>query len=426
VAGLAPGADHVQRLSCAAPYNGTPGAYAATATVTRYGDLVDPDTSNNTATAPLQVNGPDLVVSSLSAPATAATMRGMPVTFTVSNVGAGGAPAGKVGFILVASTTTPAAAALLGNVDVPAIPPGGVVPVTATLIIPGNTVPGTYLVRATADWTGTARETNEANNVAHSQPVAVAGPDLALAGYSLPAFATQGQTVTVSLTIANQGLGDASRGFPMHLVLTRDGSACTPTIWCDESDDDWWFGGPGVTQALVAGQQVTIEFPLTVPADFIPVTWNVIAAIDGGTSRSDSVRESNEGNNKVLLGSIVVAPASTTRIVGIDIKPGSFPNSINLGSGGVVPVAILGSADFDATSVNPVSVTLESSPIVLRGNGTPSASPQDVNGDGFMDLVVHVATSTLALTTQSTEAVLQGSTYAGQAIAGTDTVNIVP
>ena len=44
--------------------------------------------------------------------------------------------------------------------------------------------------------------------------------------------------------------------------------------------------------------------------------------------------------------------------VTIDIKPGAFPNSINLGSNGNVPMAILSSADFDATTVDPETVTL--------------------------------------------------------------------
>ncbi len=44
--------------------------------------------------------------------------------------------------------------------------------------------------------------------------------------------------------------------------------------------------------------------------------------------------------------------------VAIDILPGSDDNSINLGAAGVIPVAILGSADFDAESVLPESVFL--------------------------------------------------------------------
>ncbi len=49
--------------------------------------------------------------------------------------------------------------------------------------------------------------------------------------------------------------------------------------------------------------------------------------------------------------------------VEIDIKPGSDPNSINLSSAGVIPVAILSSATFDATTVNPDTIFLASGPV---------------------------------------------------------------
>jgi hypothetical protein len=111
--------------------------------------------------------------------------------------------------------------------------------------------------------------------------------------------------------------------------------------------------------------------------------------------------------------------------VAIDIKPGTFPNSINLGSQGTVPVAILGSATFLASRVNPLSVTLSGAGAKLKGNGTPMASLQDVNGDGFPDLVVHVSTQALALTFGDAAATLEGLTVDGIAISGSDTVRIV-
>ena len=37
----------------------------------------------------------------------------------------------------------------------------------------------------------------------------------------------------------------------------------------------------------------------------------------------------------------------------IDIKPGSDPNCININGHGVIPVAILGSEDFDVSLVDP-------------------------------------------------------------------------
>ena len=80
----------------------------------------------------------------------------------------------------------------------------------------------------------------------------------------------------------------------------------------------------------------------------------------------------------------------------VDIKPGSCPNSLNLGSKGVLPVAILGTDDFDVTEVDMATVELVGvSP--LRGNiedvATPIGSPgdpvedcHDLESDGLLDL----------------------------------------
>ena len=111
--------------------------------------------------------------------------------------------------------------------------------------------------------------------------------------------------------------------------------------------------------------------------------------------------------------------------VSIDIKPGSFPNSINLGSNGTVAVAIFSTSTFDALTIDPLTVTLASAAVELRGKGTPMASAQDLNGDGRADLVVHVDTASLQLSDTDTDAVLKGKTFGGKAIQGLDTVRIV-
>jgi len=111
---------------------------------------------------------------------------------------------------------------------------------------------------------------------------------------------------------------------------------------------------------------------------------------------------------------------------GRSARHGAHEGAINLGSQGKTPVAILSAADFDATEVDPLSVVLASAPVKLKGNGSPMASLEDVNGDGFLDLVVHVDTQSLELSAEDTEATLTGQTYAGQAIEGTDSVRIVP
>ena len=109
----------------------------------------------------------------------------------------------------------------------------------------------------------------------------------------------------------------------------------------------------------------------------------------------------------------------------VDIKPGSYPNSINLGSGGTVPVAILSTATFDARTVDPPTITVASAPVRLKGQGTSMSSIEDVNADGLPDLVVHVTTSALQLAETETTALVEGKTYSGQRIRGTDTVRVV-
>jgi len=45
-------------------------------------------------------------------------------------------------------------------------------------------------------------------------------------------------------------------------------------------------------------------------------------------------------------------------VVAVDIKPGSCPNPLNIKSQGVLPVAILGAAEFDVATIDPASIRL--------------------------------------------------------------------
>ena len=113
-------------------------------------------------------------------------------------------------------------------------------------------------------------------------------------------------------------------------------------------------------------------------------------------------------------------------ILSIDIKPGSDPNSINLGGNGVVPVAILGSETFDAATVNASTVTLAGAAVKLKGKSGNSGSLEDVNGDGSLDLVVQVYTDQLAVELGDAVAVVNAYTYDGLALTGSDSIRIVP
>jgi len=113
--------------------------------------------------------------------------------------------------------------------------------------------------------------------------------------------------------------------------------------------------------------------------------------------------------------------------VQIDIKPGTAaPNPINPSSSGVIPVAILTTADFDAADVDWTTVSLAGSRVAVRGKSNWMGHFEDVDGDGDEDLVVQVQTRCDGATWISGEVVLEGETWGGQPIRGSDTIVVVP
>jgi len=111
--------------------------------------------------------------------------------------------------------------------------------------------------------------------------------------------------------------------------------------------------------------------------------------------------------------------------VKIDIKPGSDPNSINYRSRGNIPVAILSTMTFDAPSqVDRSSITFGRTGFEpsLR---SCSPSPEDVNGDGLLDLVCHFDTRIAGFQLGDTVGILRARTVDGTPLFGTDSVRIV-
>lgn len=105
--------------------------------------------------------------------------------------------------------------------------------------------------------------------------------------------------------------------------------------------------------------------------------------------------------------------------VTIDIKPEGTPNSINLSSNGVLPVAILAADGFDPSTVDPATVSFDTAPPV-------HFAMEDVDDDGDLDLILHFLTQETGIKSTDTEACLTGQTYGAEEIEGCDTVRIVP
>jgi hypothetical protein len=105
--------------------------------------------------------------------------------------------------------------------------------------------------------------------------------------------------------------------------------------------------------------------------------------------------------------------------VALDIKPGAFPNPINPRSEGVIPVAILTTETFDATTANPITVR-------LGATGTEAipvkSALKDVDGDGDIDLILHFKNQDTGIQCGKTSASLTGQTFDGHAIEGSDSI----
>jgi hypothetical protein len=124
---------------------------------------------------------------------------------------------------------------------------------------------------------------------------------------------------------------------------------------------------------------------------------------------------------------VILMPNPTLQHVAIDIRPGAEPNPINLNVPGVVPVAILSSATFDApNAVDRGSLSLAGAAVRLAGrSGHSLCHSGDVNADGLPDLVCQFENDLDAAPGDSAAA-LGGRIVDGTPIRGVDSIRIVP
>ena len=216
-------------------------------------------------------------------------------------------------------------------------------------------------------------------------------------------------------------------------------------------------GGPYVDQATSwSGALVALDGTSSTDPDGDTITYawdlDLSADSDGDSDPNNDVDETEPnstwtfpiGQTEISLivtdeyGLSSEADVTTVTVsfieVDVDIKPGSFPNSINMGSHGVIPVAFLTDEDFDASTIDPATVTLRGEDfadglVKLRGKKdapVPMANLEDVDNDGDLDLMVHLETEKLADYGLEADCELGALTYDGYVVSGSDSIQIVP
>lgn len=172
----------------------------------------------------------------------------------------------------------------------------------------------------------------------------------------------------------------------------------------------WWEGVPYDLPERIEGEAPLFLFALDI---------NDRGQIGGRSLRLE------EGGQWVHT-MVILTPITAVRTVGIDVKPNSDPSSFNLDGNGTIPVAVLGEADLGPHDIDPSSLQLNGLVISYRGNGQPQCEAEDVDGDGYADLVCHFEDDLSRWTGPDDVATLTGSLLDDTAIQGSDAIRIAP
>ena len=120
---------------------------------------------------------------------------------------------------------------------------------------------------------------------------------------------------------------------------------------------------------------------------------------------------------------VALRPQNLTLAINIDIKPGSFPNGINRKSKGVIPVAILSTENFDASSIGSFNGRIR---VKRCRDCSCSLAHRRRKCRRFPDLLLHFKTTETWIACGDTFASVAGQMFGGQALEGVDSIRTVP
>jgi hypothetical protein len=178
---------------------------------------------------------------------------------------------------------------------------------------------------------------------------------------------------------------------------------------------------------------VLAELYSTEPGDPAFQGWTVrqvdLAPWIGQTIRLAFTQQDSLSFFNARLDAVVVAGVGVFDVE-IDIKPGSELNRVNVAANGVIPVAILGSDALDVHAIDPTTLAFgpEGAPAAhanLCNQEGFGSHVEDVNDDGFDDLVTHYRTQEAGIAFEAVEACLEGRLVTGQSFQGCDSISVL-
>ena len=297
---LGPSAADSQSTTVHLPPSVAAGSYYVIAKADYLDALTESSESNNVKANGVIKVGPDLVITAVTAPASASAGGTFNISETTKNQGGGSAGASVTRFYLSLNATLEAADIALASRSIALLTAGSSSAATTTVTLPSGTAAGTYYVIAQADAAGVVGETTETNNTKASSTVKV-GADLVVTQVDAPSNAGPGTTVSVSDSTKNQGTGSAPpsvTGFYLSTNLVVDAG-------------DVFLGSRPVGE-LAAGAAEGGTIPLTIPAGTTAGTYYVVGRADWNTAVAEAAETNNDrASGPMKIGADLVVTAIT-------------------------------------------------------------------------------------------------------------------
>jgi uncharacterized repeat protein (TIGR01451 family) len=290
--------------------------------------------------------------------------------------------------------------------------PGVTQSVQITVDVAPDLADGTVLTN-TAEASSDTADGNEDNNEATADTTVQVEADIEILSFEAvdpPSELLIGEEhdLVLSKVITNNG-PSGPVDVEVHLFASADpGSTVNPTA------ATIFEGALGIDEDRLVEEIVTISCQAPGAHDFL--FENELELVTAGAE--DPIPANNTAEVSITVECVMP--------IAINIKPGSFPNSINLKSKGVIPVAALTTVageyglplDFDASTIIVSSVRFGSCPLVTGGGGAPEAHGRghsedayeldETTLDGDLDLVLHHATQQTGFASGETEGCLRG------------------
>jgi subtilisin family serine protease len=301
VPALAAGASSSGSATVTIPQGTTAGTWYIVAMADGEGVVPEAVETNNIYARSIKI-GPDLDITSLSAPAAASAGQSIVVTDTTKNQGGGQAGPSLTQVFLSANGSLDSADILAGSRSVPALAAGASSSGSITITIPEAMATGIWNIIVKADGEGVVSETSESNNTAMRS--LMVGPDLDITALSAPTAAAAGQTIVVTDTTKNAGAGAVGPSLT-YIYFSANGSIDSSEIPI----------GSRSVPALGAGESSSGSTTITIPEGTAAKTWYLIAKADGEGILAETLETNNTFTRTIYIGpdlavTALSAPAS--------------------------------------------------------------------------------------------------------------------